>query len=268
MSDRIRHIRFRFVAPNGVMAISFALILLTLEFSAQINLKDSSVVAPMICSSYSFQIPGADMAKRFGVNSAVGLQFLLKSKKNWIYGIGGDFMFGNTVNENGILDSIKTSDGFLIAVNGKLVDSRLLERGFSAGFKFGKLFPVFAPNRNSGIVAIAGIGFIQHKIRIELIDGTNEITPQLNDEMKKGYDRLTNGISLSQSLGYLHLSNNRITNFYAGIEITEGFTKNRRSFDYDLMKKDERLRTDLLYGIRIGWILPLYKRAPKEFYTN
>ena len=177
-------------------------------------------------------------------------------------------MFGNQVHESGILDSIKTSDGFLIESDGKLVDTHLLERGFSTFLKFGKLFTAWGPNKNSGIVAIAGLGFIEHKIRIELIGGSNKSTPQLSDEVKKGYDRLSNGIALSQSLGYIYLSNNRITNFYAGIEIIEGFTKNRRNFDYDLMKKDDRLRTDLLFGIRVGWILPLYKRMPKEFYTN
>ncbi len=86
--------------------------------------------------------------------------------------------------------------------------------------------------------------------------------------MKKGYDRLSNGIGFTQSVGYLFLSNNRIANFFAGIEMNEAFTKNRRDFNYDQMKKDNQLRTDLLFGIRIGWILPLYKKAPKEFYTN
>jgi hypothetical protein len=176
-------------------------------------------------------------------------------------------MFGSQVRENGILDSIKTSDGFLIASNGKLVDTHLQERGFSAFMKFGKTFSAWGSNKNSGIVAIMGIGFLEHKIRIELIGEDSKSTPQLNDEMKKGYDRLSNGIALSQSIGYLFLSNNRITNFYAGLEIIEGFTKNRRAIDYDLMKKDDKLRSDILLGIRFAWILPMYKRVPKEFYT-
>lgn len=250
------------------IAFLLVFILISLQYFAQINLKDSSVVAPMVCSSYSAQFPGADLAKRFGFNSSAGLQFLLKTKKNWIFGASGDFIFGNQVRENGILDSIKTSDGFLIASDGKLVDTHLSERGFSTFLKFGKLFPLWGPNNNSGIVAIGGIGFIEHHIRIELVDGSSKSTPQLNDEMKKGYDRLSNGLAFTQSVGYLFLSNNRITNFFAGIEINEAFTKNKRDFNYDLMKKDDQLRTDLLFGIRIGWILPLYKRGPKEFYTN
>lgn len=221
----------------------------------------------MVCSSYSLQIPEGDMAERFGVNSSIGIQFLLKTKKNWIMGLSGDFMFGNTVHENGILDSIKTSDGFLISMKGKLVDSRFLERGFNGFVKAGKLFPVWGPNKNSGVVAIFGVGFLQHKIRIELIDEDADQVPQLSEEIKKGYDRLSRGIALNQSVGYIFLSNNRIANFYAGIDITEAFTKNIRGFNYDLMKKDDAQRTDVLIGFRVGWILPLYKRAPKEFYT-
>lgn len=238
----------------------------TLTINAQINVKDSSVVAPMVWSSYCLQFPGADMAKRFGINSSVGFQFQIKTKSNWLMGISGDFLFGNQVHEKGMLDSIKTSDGFLISSEGKLVDTRLQERGFSIFITSGKMFPAWGPNKNSGIAVFLGAGFLEHKIRIELIDGKSNNTPQMSDQMKKGYDRLSYGIAFNQSVGYLFLSNNRITNFYAGLEIMEAFTKNRRTIDYDLMKKDDRLRMDLLFGLRFAWILPIYKRVPSEFY--
>ena len=32
--------------------------------------------------------------------------------------------------------------------------------------------------------------------------------PQLNDELKRGYDRLSGGISLKQSILFMYLSNN------------------------------------------------------------
>ncbi|MCK6649378.1 MAG: hypothetical protein L6Q66_06965, partial [Bacteroidia bacterium] len=91
--------------------------------------------------------------------------------------------------------------------------------------------------------------------------------PQLDSDYKKGYDRLTNGFLLSQNLGYLYLSNNRIANFYIGFECMQGFTQNRRSYNFDQMKQDTEKRVDILYGGKVSWILPLYKKAPKEFYT-
>ena len=64
------------------------------------------------------------------------------------------------------------------------------------------------------------------------------------------------------------MSNNRLLNFYFGFECLEGFTQNRRSYDFDLMSHDSKKRLDILYGARVAWILPLYKKAPAEFYTH
>ena len=65
----------------------------------------------------------------------------------------------------------------------------------------------------------------------------------------------------------MYLSNNRLTNFYAGFEFNEGFTKGVRGYQYDTMQSDGAKRTDVQIGFRIGWALPLYKRI-KEFYYN
>jgi hypothetical protein len=55
-------------------------------------------------------------------------------------------------------------------------------------------------------------------------------------------------------------------NFYIGIELMQAFTMNRRSYNFDTMETDYTKRTDLLFGLRAGWILPLYARAPKAYY--
>jgi hypothetical protein len=64
------------------------LFLLSVFFSAraQVNVKDSAVFAPMFYAQYAFQIPGGDLAERFGSNSNVGGGFQLKTKKT---GCGG-----------------------------------------------------------------------------------------------------------------------------------------------------------------------------------
>jgi len=108
-----------------------------------------------------------------------------------------------------------------------------------------------------------GGGYMQHKINIYDV-GKN--VPQLNNDFKKGYDRLTGGFGLNQFIGYLHLSNNKIANFYAGFEFNQAFTKGMRGYQYDLMKEDNIKRTDIQIGFRIGWILPLYKRLNEYYY--
>jgi hypothetical protein len=127
------------------------------------------------------------------------------------------------------------------------------------------MFAIIKSRPNSGLVLNMGVGLIQHKIRIEVI-GNN--VPQLAKAYKKGYDRLSNGLLLSQDLGYLYLSDNRLLNIYFGFECMEGFTQSRRSFDYDKMQRDTKKRLDILYGVKIAWILPVYgSRGPKGVYT-
>ena len=106
---------------------------------------------------------------------------------------------------------------------------------------------------------------MRHKIKI---DDIGHQSPQLVDPYPQGYDRLTAGFGAHEFIGYVYFSNKRLLNFFGGFEFTQAFTKSQRSFDYDLMKADVEKRTDLLNGIRIGWILPLYKRTPQEFYFH
>lgn len=243
--------------------IFIILIIFSVNCVAQVSVKDSAIATPLISASYSYQMPAGDMAKRFGNNSAIQLNIDYKTRKQWMFGVNGSYFFGKDIREKGIFDSIVTSDGNIINRNGEFADIRVYERGFTVSVTAGRMFAFKKPNPNSGIVLNVGIGFIQHKLRIETI-GNN--VPQLSTEYKKGYDRLTNGLLLSESLGYMYLSNNRLLNFYFGFECLQGFTQSRRSYDYDLMKQDNKKRLDIIYGGKIAWILPLYKKAPQEFY--
>ena len=230
---------------------------------AQISIKDSSATIPMVSASFGLQLPKGNLADRFGSNASLGFSFFIKNKNNWMYGVDWNYMFGRNIKESGILDSIKTENGQIIAPSGEYAEVIIYERGFHSSVYFGRLFPVLGPNPNSGIFYLVGLGLLQHKIRIE---DTGNQTPQLAPEYRKGYDRLTNGFAINQFAGYSFLGNNKLVNFYAGIEFVHAWTQSRRSYDYDLMRRDTQKRKDMLIGIRAGWILPLYKRTPREFY--
>jgi len=234
-----------------------------INLSAQVNIKDSSIYTPLIGISYGFDFPAGDMANRFGNNSAVQMNVDFKTEKYWTFGVNGSYFFGKTLKENNIFNGLMTSDGNIIDQEGEFADVRVYERGFTVSATAGRMFAFRRPNPNSGVMFNVGLGFMQHKIRIETI-GNN--VPQLSTDYKKGYDRLTNGLLLSQDLGYLYLSNNRLLNFYFGFQCMEGFTQDRRSFDFALMQQDTKKRLDILYGAKVSWILPLYKKAPQEFY--
>jgi hypothetical protein len=217
----------------------------------------------MINMSYAAQLPGGDLAKRFGFNSNVQLGVYYKFNSNWIIGIEGATIFGNVMRETGMLDSIATKDLNLIANDGNYSQVKYFERGYDIQITGGKVFPLSKKNLNSGLVVTLSAGYLRHHIRIET---PSDWTPQASGDYLQGYDRLTAGVCVTEFAGYQYISKNRLFNFFAGFEFTQGFTKSLR-YDFDIMSKNTSLRSDLLNGIRVGWILPILKTQATAFYT-
>ncbi|MDP1621023.1 MAG: hypothetical protein Q8M08_01660 [Bacteroidales bacterium] len=231
---------------------------------AQVNIRDSSIFTPLIYANYGYQFPGGDLAKQFGSNSCIGGGLLLKTKHNWIFGVEGNYMFGQSVkNSESLLRNISTNEGFIIDANGYYADMVYYERGFNFIGKFGKVIPLLAPNLNCGFTVMAGAGYLQDKIRIHNPGNT---APQLLGDYKKGYDRLNGGIAISGSLGYMYLSNTRLLNFSASLEFMQAWTTPYRERNFDTGKQDTRKLNSQFYSIKVLWIIPLYRRSPKEFY--
>ena len=233
---------------------------------SQVSLNEDKAFATLITANYSFQFSGNDLSERYGNNSTVGTSVLFKTKNNWLLGCDFNYMFGNDVKlYEQILNHLLTSDGNIISKEGIYGDVRMFERGFQTSFKLGKIFPVFNSSPSSGIMLIGGIGLLQHSIRIET---DNNAIPQLMGDYARGYDRLSSGLQINEFVGYIHLSDKRLTNFFAGFEFTQGWTSSLRDYNFDTMSKDNNMNFDTLWGFKIGWILPIYKRSPEKFYYN
>jgi hypothetical protein len=217
--------------------------------------------------SYAYHSPGGDLGKRFGDHFSVGsgLEFIT-DKGNWLFGLGMNYYFGNQVAENPILGLLNDQGG-IIGNNRGYADIQLRMRGYYLGGHVGKLIPLgFSRNPRSGLRVTASAGLLQHKIRIQ--DDPLNFVPQLDDQYKKGYDRLSNGLAFTEFIGYQILSTNKLINFFAGVEFTQGFTMSRRAFDFASRQQDTTERVDLNVGFRVGWILPFYvgERASEEIY--
>ncbi|MBP7497863.1 MAG: hypothetical protein KA792_09385 [Bacteroidales bacterium] len=239
------------------------LFFINIKLNSQVNVRDSSINTFFISAHYAAMLPGGDMKDRFGWNNNLGGSFSFKSKHNLIAGLDFNFIFGNKIKEDTILDIIKNSKGYVIDGDGIYANINMFERGFYTAAKLGYIIPFFGPNPNSGIIISASAGFLQHKIRIEHTDNT---APQLRDDYLKGYDRLTNGLAISQFVGYAYFGNSRLMSFFAGIEFIEAWTESRRTYDFDRMGADKTKRFDLIKGVKVGWIFPLYRRASKSGY--
>lgn len=233
------------------------------QTKAQVNVNDSVISSFIVYVSYAYQIPGGDMADRFGNNSTIGPGFTYKTDKNWMFSIEGNYIFGNgTKNSDKIIADIATSDGFVISLDGTYTNIRPLEQGFTILGKVGKVIPVFDMNPNSGLVFNLGTGYIQHKISWD-VEGNN--APQLAEDYKKGYDRFTEGLSLSQSVGLFYIGESHLWNFKVEAEVIESFTKTKR-YNFDTHAGEPENRLDLFYGLKVSWMIPLYGRAPKDIY--
>lgn len=233
----------------------------------QRNVKDSIIGTPWVSIQYGLNWTAGDLKERLGVLNNIGFFAGYKTKRNWIFGAEGGFLFGNKIHETGILNNLADSKGNITDQNGDIAIIRILSRGFFANAVVGKVIPVFNTNKNSGILLNVGIGYTAYKYRIETQEN---VVPQIELNYRKGYDRLTAGINTSQFIGYSYMANQGAFNFYGGFYIQEAFTQNQRNIFYDQpnIPVDKSIRTDILYGFKVGWMIPIYKRVPKEFYYN
>ncbi len=213
---------------------------------------------------YGLNLPGADLADRFGQNLKIGgsISFLPQNRSDH-FGLKASYYFGDTVKQD-VLAHLRDQNGYILGINYEYAQVKLRQRGFEISAFYSKIFPFGKSNPRTGIRADLGVGLYQHWIRLQ----DDFVTAaQLNDPYDKGYDRMTNGLALTQFLGYHYMSKDKRINFYAGFEFLQAFTQNRRYYDFATMGVDTQKRTDLMYGIKVGWILPVYiEKSPETLY--
>jgi hypothetical protein len=234
---------------------------------AQRNVKDSIIGTPWVGVQYGANWTSQDLALRYGFLNHIGFMAGYKTNKNWFYGVDANYIFGNKIRVSGLFGDLVDSYGNITDMNGDPTLVVLYSRGFNANLAIGKVIPIFNSNLNSGLFIHAGAGMLAHKIRIETND---QVSPSIELEYKKGYDRLSMGINTHQFIGYAFMANRGFINFYGGFYIQEGFTKNQRPLFYDQPEIPVSTETmlDIQYGLKIGWFIPVYKRLPKEFYFD
>lgn len=263
--------RNRFFHMQRIAFLFFLLLSISFHASAQDDLfgntgQSEQKVAHkgwIIAANGNYDIPGADMAKRFGGNFRVGPGVLYKTKSNWMFGAKSDFIFGGKVKEDSLMYNIRSADGSFVDQQGQRIGVGIYERGYTIGLQLGKIINFNKSHPDDGLLLMTSAGFIQHRIRIFDRDKT---IPQIRGEYVKGYDRLTNGWFIEQFVGYNHFGDNGLINYNIGFDFLAGFTQGRRSFLYDVMRKDDKSRLDILMGIKVGWYIPIFRRKSEEYY--
>ncbi len=230
------------------------------QAEAQFVDKNSTPNIVLITATYGTGFPAADLADRFGTHFLIGGELHYLTRKGLVIGGGGQFIFGNNIKEDP-LAGLRTPDGNIISQEREYGEVNISQRGYYLGADFGYLLSI-GKNR-SGIRMTLGGGLLYHKFRLKAGSGT---IPQLEDPYVKGYDRLSSGPAIRQSIVYNYISTNRLLNFYAGIESIQGFTKNRRGYNYDLNTVSEGSRTDVIFAIKVGWHIPIFTGEGADIY--
>lgn len=226
-----------------------------------------AIATPYVGIQYGANWTAGDLAERYGFTNSIGTYAGYKLKSNWVFGIDGNFLFGNDVRIEGVMQNLMDKNGYILNSSGEPSSVLLLSRGFNVNFAVSKIIPVWGSNPNSGIMIQLGAGYLWHKLRIE---AQKDEVPQIEGDYKKGYDRLAIGMNVSEFIGYNYMANRGILNFYAGFYAMHGFTKNQRdiSWDFPNDKVDKNLRIEHLIGVKVGWLIPIYKRQAKDYYFN
>lgn len=241
--------------------------LCTLQASAQKGLFEAehppARKAVLVGVNGTFDLPGADMAKRFGPGYRVGISGHYKTQKGWLFGGKLDFLNGSDIREDSMFYGVTGAEKSFINQDGQRLFVETFKRGFMLGAEVGRLFTLKPTVPDAGILVMTGLGFMQHRV---LIKDKSESIVALSGDYRKGYDRLVNGLYLEQYIGYMYMSNSGLVNFHIGFDFVAGFTQGRRDFLYDVRRPGTDKRLDLMYGVRGGWILPIFKRKSEDYF--
>lgn len=204
-------------------------------------------------ASYGVDMPFADLADRFGTSFHAGISLdLFQNKFNGIFSLEGAIIFGENVEED-VLSTLRLNNGAILGADGAYADVFLRERGSYLGISMDKIIIPSKNNSHAGLALGFGVGVLQHKVKLQVESGN---TPQFAGDYEKGYDRNSMGLALKQKIGYLNIGKRKSVNYEIALTVSEGFTKQTRSINFDTGQADNKSRFDVLIGIDFKWFIP------------
>ena len=243
--------------------LSLTILISLLLWSAKSYTQEKSERFLALGSNYGLDIPIGQLADRFGssFHAAISLD-LYSPKLKGFMGLEAEFQFGEKIKEDA-LNSIRAESGAILGTDGRTADVFLRRNGAYLGVYINKTLLSIGKTQMSGLNAGLGVGIWSHNIRFRDQSGT---ATQLTGDYYKGYDRLTRGPTIKETLSYLHLSSK--LNWSIGLAFMQGFTKSVRAIDFDTRNKPTGTRLDLSLSLEAKWLLPLTRltRTQEEIF--
>lgn len=246
---------------RGVAMVLALLLGAGVGWSQERSVRDSALFTPHIHVHGGVGSAAGELSMRFGAGGVFGAGAHVKFRSNWYTGVNANFAFGLTLKEPGVLSNLLTPAGQLIDNEGQVALLTLSGRSGLFTVDGGRLFPMRGRNPNTGVLLMVGVGSVHHRVHFENTE--NRIT-QLEQPYLSGYDRLTWGVAVREFVGYWHMSDNGLVNWFGGVEWWQGQTWPQRPMNFDTQQVEVGPRRDAFVSVQAGWIFHIYKRSTPE----
>lgn len=270
---------------NKIWITLLGAILIPVVAKAQVKLKVDTLECHIIGFSFGVQTPlygsnslgltGGNMKDMYkGPYLNFGVECDYKFLENWMVTLDGDLWFGynsdNLTQRAERMGDIYTTQGYLMSWGGTDGVVTMYNRGLSVRPGVARIFNILPKNPNSGIfLKLSGGWFMQKTAQSQ--DMNENMVPQVKDAYGRLYDHLRHGVMLTESIGFLYMSNYiNYVNFKVELFATECLSWSKRPYTIDkvmgLNGKDESRYFDLMVGIKLSWLFPLTGRTSYDYY--
>ncbi|MBO4586810.1 MAG: hypothetical protein J5677_03210 [Bacteroidales bacterium] len=197
-----------------------------------------------------------------------------KFKSNWMLSLDGDLWFGYNSDNLRLraerMGDIFTSQGYLMSWNGTDGVVTMYNRGFAVRPGVAKIITMFKKNPDSGLLLkLSGGWFMQKTVHTQ--DMNENLVPQLGDDYMKMYDHLRNGVIVTESIGFLFMSNrSTYVNVKVMLDFSQCWSWSTRPYTLDnvmgLNGKDKSRYFDLMVGLKLAWLFPFTGKTSYDYY--
>lgn len=203
-----------------------------------------------------------------------GLEWEYKWASNWMATFDADMWFGynsdNLQNRAERMGNVFDASGYAMSWGGYDGVVTAYNRGLSLKPGGAYIIRVLPKNPNSGILVGLKSGWFMQKT-VFTQDFDRSPVPQLTGDYAKLYDQLRNGVMLTESLGFIYMSNYKTyINLKVTFELSQCWSWSSRGYQIDnvmgLNGKDGGRYFDLLYGLRLTWMFPFTGKPTYDYY--
>lgn len=267
------------------IALLQAFVVLTMSTMAQVKLTPDTLECHIVSfsagalwagsGSNSAGLAGGNMKDLYANPSLdFAIEWAYKQADGWIGGVDADIWFGltsdNLQQRDLRMPDIFNAAGYTMAVNGEDAVVTAYNRALAVRPCVGRIVRLLPKNPNSGLLLKVGAGWMTQKT-VFYQDFNHPKAYQLEGDYAKLYDHMRNGIVLTESIGFLFMSNYMTyANFKVTFDISQCWSWSSRPWQIDnlmgLNGKEEGTFFDLLYSVRLTWMFPFTGKTTYDYY--